>query len=215
MLTIVRLSLSTGGTSAGPSGANNIAPPLSTHYLHSEHTTHGPSSIMPVIPSIQIGDAPAISLNTPEPQYHTQAYAPYPQPLAPQANQSMGQPSVPHLQNVKAQDQQRSMSIEMMDVGGLSLTSPEPVYGFKPELAAAAANAAELTASSGTPSPQPQGRQPSAEEARLKDKVVEAQAQVSHTTGSGACHIKLTFVALPIRLLKLRKPCNTLLSKPE
>ena len=177
---------------------------------------------MPAIPSIQIGDAPAISLNTPEPQYPSQTYAPYPQPLAPQANQSMQQPSLPHLQNVKAQDQQRAMSIEMMDVGGLSLTSPEPVYGFKPELAAAAAaaNAAELTAGGSTPSPQPQERQFSAEEVRLKDKLVEAQAQVNHTMWFWpvcvASHqADVCLCAVPIRPLKLKKPCNMLLSKPE
>jgi len=79
----------------------------------------------------------------------------------------------------------------MMDVGGLSLTSPEPVYGFKPDLAAAAIAVAQ-TAGGSTPSPQPQGRQPSAEEARLKDKVLEAQAQVCHPMRSN-CFVLAAF----------------------
>jgi hypothetical protein len=63
------------------------------------------------------------------------------------------------------------MSIEMMDVGGLSLSSPTPGYGFKPEAVGAASD---------IPTPQSQGRQPSAEEERLKDKLREAQEQVCY-----------------------------------
>jgi hypothetical protein len=119
-------------------------------------------------PQIQLGGVPIINLNSPAvPQYPSQEY-----PQSYQAQQHVAQQDSQQHNIYQPQPQKpldRNMSVEMADVGGLSLSSnnPSPVYGFTPH---------EQDIPEGKM--MVPGRQPSAEEERLKDKVREAQEQV-------------------------------------
>jgi hypothetical protein len=157
------------------------------------------------VPSIQVGGVPVINLNSPQPTYPAQTYTAHPvqqqqQPpsyhnqhqssaVSPGA-QGHAQPQAYIPQHVLPKpNDQRAMSVEMMDVGGLSLSSSssnpasastsastQGYVGYKPE----SMQDGNGDGPGGVQSPVPQGqvRQPSAEEERLKDKVREAQEQV-------------------------------------
>lgn len=156
------------------------------------------------VPSIQVGGVPVINLNSPQPTYPAQTYTAHPvqQQQQPPSYHNQQQPSAvsPGAQDY-AQPQayisqhvlpkpndQRAMSVEMMDVGGLSLSSPSNLasastsgsaqgyVGYKPE--SLQDGSGDGPGGAHSPIPQGQTRQPSAEEERLKDKVREAQEQV-------------------------------------
>ncbi|KAG7562014.1 hypothetical protein FFLO_02569 [Filobasidium floriforme] len=158
------------------------------------------------VPSIQVGGVPVINLNSPQPTYPAQTYTAHPvqqqqQPpsyhnqhqssaVSPGA-QGHAQPQAYIPQHVLPKpNDQRAMSVEMMDVGGLSLSSSssnpasastsastQGYVGYKPE----SMQDGNGDGPGGVQSPVPQGqvRQPSAEEERLKDKVREAQEQAA------------------------------------
>lgn len=157
------------------------------------------------VPSIQVGGVPVINLNSPQPTYPAQTYTAHPvqQQQQPPSYHNQHQSSavspgaqghappqayIPQHVLPKPNDQ-RAMSVEMMDVGGLSLSSSssnpasastsastQGYVGYKPE----SMQDGNGDGPGGVQSPVPQGqvRQPSAEEERLKDKVREAQEQV-------------------------------------
>jgi len=159
------------------------------------------------VPSITIGGVPIINLESPQSTYPAQSYTTLPsqQPpsyhtQAPSQQQqqsasttttqgSSSQPYIPHHMQQSKTNDQRAMSVEMMDVSGLSLSSPV-VPGSTATTATTTYPGESDSREDGTdsnggagrvqsPVPQGMGRQPSAEEERLKDKVREAQEQAS------------------------------------
>lgn len=158
------------------------------------------------VPSLQIGGVPIINLNTPHPTYPAQSYTAHPsqqqgppsyghnqtqqqQTPAPSGTSSSTQPASYLPQHLQKSNDQRAMSVEMMDVSGLSLSSPvvPSSAGTGTGSTSMATSTlgytdfkAEIQGGADVQSPVPEGmmRQPSAEEERLKDKVREAQEQV-------------------------------------